>query len=556
MSRKFEVDTADCIGALFCCYASSGRYIPARALRSFSKGEQLEFLINPSGYQDAKDFAIDYQVSRLLKKFPGGSPKIRRDNAIAKFRDAEDVCGKTNVRFCNLTRTASPLVWTQLQAAKNYIHRVLGEFCWDQAIPHCDFGPGASIGVKRKNAHLVYKIGKTDPTVTQDCLALAIAYRAWCPRIGVHLTDYNVVRGSKVTTVPKDSKTDRVIAIEPLWNMFFQKGIGGLIRRRLRRIGLDLNEQATKNADFARRGSIDGSFATLDLSMASDTVSYELVRYLLPESWFDAMTLTRSRYAEVQGGDVLLKKFSSMGNGFTFELESLIFLALVWSATPIGSRTVNVDIATFGDDIICRPEAAKACIDLLEFCGFKTNVEKSFTAGPFRESCGAHYFDGFDVTPFHLDKEITSVHDVLWAANSVVRWASRMGGNIYRDAIVKGAYDFLVERLPHRVRRLLIPDGVGDEGLIAPWDEACPSPIRKDGDGAQHWAYKVLCCSRRVSKHNGVAAVSAWLFKSDHFQPLERDLLVRVTEFPSGPKKIRVASRTYSGQWPWLGPWV
>lgn len=555
MSRKFEVDTEACIGALLLAYSSSQRIVPARILRAWLAGRTLDITLNPSGYSDAKDFAIDYQVSRLLKKFPGGSPKTRRANALAKFREAEEICGKTNVRFCNLTRTASPLVWTQLQAAKNYVHRVLGEFDWDQALPHCDFGPGASIGVKRRNAHLVNKIGKSNPTVTWDCLALAKAYKAWHPRIGVHLNEYNVVRGSKITTVPKDAKTDRVIAIEPLWNMFFQKGIGGVIRRRLRRVGLDLNEQADKNAEFACEGSRYGCFATLDLSMASDTVALELVRYLLPESWFAAMTLTRSRYCEVDGGEVLLKKFSSMGNGFTFELESLIFLALVWASTPVGSRTVNVDIATFGDDIICRPESAKASVDLLNFCGFTTNIEKSFITGPFRESCGKHYFDGFDVTPFHLDKRLVTLHDVLWAANSIARWAARMGGNIYRDSLVKEAYDFVVEHLPQRVRRLGIPDGYGDDGLIAPWDIARPSLVKRPGCGQVWWAYKVLQVNKRISKHNGESAISAWLFKSDHFAPMERDLLPRVTEFEVG-KTISVRKRTLEGQWPWLGPWV
>jgi hypothetical protein len=87
-----------------------------------------------------------------------------------------------------------------------------------------------------------------------------------------------MVSGNNVDWVPKNYKTDRTIAIEPDWNMFLQKGLGGLLRRRLRRVGQDLNDQST-NRFCAAVGSIDGSLATLDMSMASDTVAYRLVEF-------------------------------------------------------------------------------------------------------------------------------------------------------------------------------------------------------------------------------------------------------------------------------------
>ena len=66
-------------------------------------------------------------------------------------------------------------------------------------------------------------------------------------------------------TVPKSYKTNRVIAIEPSWSMFFQKGVGRMIRKRLERFG-QLHPDAQERAkNFARVGSDTGLLATLDL---------------------------------------------------------------------------------------------------------------------------------------------------------------------------------------------------------------------------------------------------------------------------------------------------
>lgn len=133
--------------------------------------------------------------------------------------------------------------------------------------------------------------------------------------------------GNKVTTVPKNSKTDRVIAIEPLMNMYVQKGIGGAIRHSLRSVGINLNDQ-TSNQRLAREGSLQGKLATVDLSSASDSVSLLLVEELLPPDWVAAIKLCRSPCGVLPDGSVInYQKVSSMGNGFTFELESLIFWA-------------------------------------------------------------------------------------------------------------------------------------------------------------------------------------------------------------------------------------
>jgi hypothetical protein len=76
-----------------------------------------------------------------------------------------------------------------------------------------------------------------------------------------------------------------------------------------------------------------------------------------------------------------------MGNGFTFELMTLILTSLC--------RTLDPDSSVFGDDIIIDSGSSSRLIQLLEEVGFRVNVDKTFTSGPFRESCGANFHSDF-----------------------------------------------------------------------------------------------------------------------------------------------------------------
>jgi hypothetical protein len=288
-------------------------------------------------------------------------------------------------------------------------------------------------------------------------------------------TRIDEVLGSRVTTVPKDAKTDRPIAVEPCGNMFLQKGIGGLIRKRLRTVGLNLNQQQVVNQMLAMLGSIDNSLATIDLASASDCVSLGLVRLLLPDDWYAAIAETRSPLGLLPDGSyILFEKVSSMGNGYTFELESLIFLALAYAVTP--NAQVNVNIAAYGDDLIVPREYAPSLILALEWAGFQVNTRKSFIEGPFRESCGKHYLMGEDVTPIYVKEPINSPERLYWFCNSLRRWATRKESD---SSTVYPAWADGVRRLPKVLRTIRIPDGVGDNGLVSNWDEAAPWFDRK-----------------------------------------------------------------------------
>jgi hypothetical protein len=270
---------------------------------------------------------------------------------------------------------------------------------------------------------------------------------------------FKIVDTCRVTTVPKDAKTDRTIAIEPTGNLFLQKGIGGYFRDCLKRVGVDLNDQGV-NQNLARIAQAFG-LATLDLSAASDSVSIELVYELLPIGWASLLDDLRSPKALLPNGDItVLEKFSSMGNGFTFELESLIFWALGQSAAetnwPWGVLSV------YGDDIICDQTLVPTISRLLSFCGFDLNKEKSFAEGLFFESCGKHFFNHRDVTPVYQKEILDNDREIIRFHNRLVRWTERTSLELlakyplYRAASPESSL-------------CLIPEGVeGDDGFLVP----------------------------------------------------------------------------------------
>jgi len=192
-----------------------------------------------------------------------------------------------------------------------------------------------------------------------------------------------MVYGNRFSTVPKNNEKNRPICIEPLANILTQRRIGLGIRACLIKYGIDLNDTAEKHRIMIG----DSNVATIDLKNASDRISLKLVKYLLPQFVFDL--IDQSRSAMTLGPDdsfYVIEKVSSMGNGFTFELMSLILTALCKSYAA--SSTV------FGDDIIIPNQWSESLIQDLENAGFIVNRAKTHINDAYRESCGAHYLDG------------------------------------------------------------------------------------------------------------------------------------------------------------------
>jgi hypothetical protein len=237
-------------------------------------------------------------------------------------------------------------------------------------------------------------------------------------------TVLKVVPGNTITFVPKNSQTDRSIAIEPSLNLYLQLGVDGYIRRRLKRWGVDLDDQQ-KNQELARRGSRDWSsedpFVTLDLAAASDTVSTAVCYHLLPVPWYNYLMALRSPQGAVGDEIVSYEKISSMGNGYTFALESAIFTSIIYGVSRAAQGHFSQDeVSIYGDDLIVRKSISDKVVRMLNLCGFTVNSEKSFFEGPFRESCGADWFNGTPVRPVFLTTMPSTVME-LWCDYNRIR---------------------------------------------------------------------------------------------------------------------------------------
>jgi len=337
--------------------------------------------------------------------------------------------------------------------ARSFLSKLLGEELpgRDKLTLWSRHGPGANLDTKSGRTNAYYKYSDWPYSCTKDALwearcaiedderwkgALEDSVRAkgGIPKHVVldqsvfYSTVLKVVPGNRIAFVPKNSQTDRSIAIEPAMNLYLQLGIDGFIRRRLKRWGVDLDCQE-KNRELARRGSRDWenpeNFVTLDLAAASDSISTRLCELLLPREWYAHLMVLRSPQGELGDETVVYDKISSMGNGFTFALESAIFASIVFGVQKEYRGGYDPEkCAIYGDDLIVESGIAQEVVTALESCGFTINEEKSFLKGPFRESCGADWFKGTPVRPVFLTSLPTSVMELWTDLNRLRRFLS------------------------------------------------------------------------------------------------------------------------------------
>lgn len=340
------------------------------------------------------------------------------DKGWTKFLASEELCRSTNRRIRRFTSRfittydRAPSASALIEKVRKRVHEIMGGLTlpvYQKLVSEVHFGPGMTqSSADHKKVTAPFKLSDL-PTVTTaarsvwlDVISNQNHEEWWEPTVneaGELRVQPRVreVPGCSFTFVPKSADEKRTIAIEPSGNMSAQLSVHKHLVRRLKAFGVDLRDQ-TRNRRLALQGSLDGTLATIDLSSASDCVAYELVRLLVPREWFLLLDALRSPIGSHRGNTVVLEKFSSMGNGYTFALETVIFKAIVDSVVADDAAIT----AVYGDDIIVPSSDFSPMRRALRFFGFKLNLEKSFSEGPFRESCGLDAFDGVDVRPIFL----------------------------------------------------------------------------------------------------------------------------------------------------------
>lgn len=418
------------------------------------------------------------QVKAVFQKNAAFCNEIDAEvRAYFKFMEAEDICRDVNNTMGE--RLSSLRGWRAgvIHTCMSKISKILRDVPDFANLP-VRFSSGATTTLRRGPSGSLFRM--RDVAVNPSLYCVVEHFFATLPHVAIrhgtqingdeeaelHLDISYRVTSGRLSFVPKTYKVHRSICVEPTWATVVQLGYGGVIRERLSRYN-DIPTGQDRNRRLARDGSVGNHLATIDFSMASDTISRELVYALLPFDW--ASALWQCRTGTVYYGDcpIHLQKWSSMGNGYTFELETLIFYALALSCVEYFGLGKSEDVSVYGDDVILPSQAAPYFMELTEILGLIPNKEKTYVDGPFRESCGADYFRGVDIRPWYLKGTLT-VADLFRAHNFHVRRCETAEAS------------FILSMIPDEYRTWG-PDGYGDGHLLGSWKARLPGSQRRNG---------------------------------------------------------------------------
>ena len=207
----------------------------------------------------------------------------------------------------------------------------------------------------------------------------------------------NIQNYSRLSTVTKNAEKDRPISMEPFWNMVGQLSFARDVRALVyERYGINLNTLADLHRAKVRCAGI----ATIDFKNASNSNWLVVLRDLLPRNVMKLLMDLRTPITHYNGQFHWWNMLAPMGNGFTFEIMTVVLLHL--------ARVFDPNATVFGDDVMIAQDVAPQFIKLCEALGWVVNTDKSFITGNFRESCGAfseiasqrllHSFDFHEIT--------------------------------------------------------------------------------------------------------------------------------------------------------------
>lgn len=474
-------------------------------------------LYEPLYHSGIEKYRRDVLATEFLRKYEALPTTIDLEQVARDSLDeTERECFWTNKRLA--CHGDFPVLDTALKqrahelfgVARHWIQNTLGD------LPEKldgRFGPGATFEsstwrAASRNGITAYTKLREKPRRTPSVPESIVDHLVWETGFGVAWSEacpnrlIPTARGSRFAVVRKDSTKDRGIAIEPGVNVLGQLSVGKAIRYRLKRRGLDLETGQELHRRMAAEASVSEEHVTIDLSNASNTVTYTLVKLLLPDMWFDLLSMFRCSLMKTGRGWQKLEMFSSMGNGYTFELETLIFAALIHSC---GGK-IGQDSFVYGDDIIVPKSISADVLALLRYSGFTPNKRKTYTSGHFRESCGGDFLNGHDVRPYYLKEVPYESTDWLTIANSLWDWSIKW--SIPELIAVRAS---CLDLIPSAISNLRGPQ---DLGHVLVWDhpERWTCRVRRSVRWFKVW--RPVFCKQFLRITRGSLRVSGLLHRS------------------------------------------
>ncbi len=450
--------------------------------------ELVSLKVRPQDYQTAGAYLTDAQAVAFFKKNADIEAGIdTRKAAWEGWLQGNAQCLVTNKKLRAWCDGASPDHF--MLRIQEFILDVKRQVTWwfggnfsdpDAGFPACftpKFGPGSTVSCRGRTATVADKMSisphcttrlidllKHHPMFEETAWARALLDRRLLGYEDGSLSGFVPCDFSEWTSVPKNALTQRGIGMGVDVSLSYQLATGAWMKSCFRNRGWDLRIQQPIHRELAREGSITRNWSTIDLKNASNTVSIELVNRCVPPLLKEWLNILRETHVRKDGDLFRCELFSSMGNGFTFELESVLFM----SVCQVVLRRLGLphkggtDVFVYGDDLIVPTSAATEVIAALQLCGFEINESKTFVDGPFRESCGGDFWCGEPVRAHELEKFPTTPAEHMALANGL-----RRAGAVYRDDFLhrdhfRNAWASVLDCLPSAIRECRGPKDLGD----------------------------------------------------------------------------------------------
>jgi len=419
--------------------------------------DQLQKLspCDPNDYDDPMAYKLDAILVNFARKSPPLPGVDLHKVAVNTFFTCESQNSLTAARLTPFIDQQGPFDPVSVKLVpffsewRREVKRVLGKLPLSLGV---SFSPGATTTTRGDKSTIMDKLS-SPPVFYSRELACFIDRTSWG---ALHSGQLQLTDSNEFFSVEKDSSTNRGCCKEALGAVSLQLEIKDAIRRRLKShlsidlsTGKDTHQRLAFLASTGRR-----ALATIDLKNASDTITDVLCRIGLPDEWYTCLQMLRAPITNVDGRRVKIHKFSAMGNGFTFDLETLIFATL--ANVCLRHHDVDQFMSCFGDDLIVSDDQAflAELFSVFAYCGFTVNTKKSFVSGPFRESCGGDFFNGLSVRPHFQGNYLTEP----------AHWISLYNGLFRLDVpkVTEYAMKYCLRQLPVHIRALRGPSLLGD----------------------------------------------------------------------------------------------
>jgi hypothetical protein len=368
----------------------------------------------------AQAFRVIYQLCAAFSKLEGPYPTSVLRKELANFVEVDAKLGKC----CFNTPDLQPI----FRHARSCITQIFNNYTgFDEHELPCPGSGATNVPVGKdlryrphflyKQLHEVYDHDIWFNTFYQYLFGgEAVDYAA---RL-LELMDFAEYPTSRFKFIQKKLGKPRGICIEENEAQIFQQGLRRFLywcieSHAITSGKVNFTNQET-NRMLALLSSLDRTYATIDMSEASDRVDRELVLALfLFTNLFDKLNAVSTKFIQLPTGlgqnpTMKVHKFAPMGSGVCFPIEGIVFWALIQgiihTSTIPDSAELCKEVYVYGDDIIVPSCVAELVMTTLPRFGMKINKEKSFVNSYFRESCGCHAYKGIDITPTFFKKAI------------------------------------------------------------------------------------------------------------------------------------------------------